>query len=125
LRTLPLPPVSIEKIPLLYLKRRVGTQWVYVYVLIGIYPNAFHRLLYLARYPHASMTGVLNCSNSAEILEALRSRGNRGGARQRGFQDDSYIRRTYYTVHTSQLTVRNFGRYETEFVGEATSTIEV
>ena len=75
MRTLPLPPVSIEKIPLLCLKRRVGTQRVYVYVLTGIYLNASHGLLYLARYPHASMTGVLNCSNSAEILEARRSRG--------------------------------------------------
>jgi fatty acid synthase subunit alpha, fungi type len=70
--------VSADKIPLLHLKRRVGTQWEYSSNLTGVYLDVLHEIATSGttfKDKNALITGVGKGSIGVEILKGLLSGG--------------------------------------------------
>ena len=70
--------VSADKVPLLYLKRRVGTQWEYSSNLTGVYFDVLHEIATSGttfKDKNALITGVGKGSIGVEILKGLLSGG--------------------------------------------------
>ncbi|KAI0264369.1 fatty acid synthase [Gloeopeniophorella convolvens] len=70
--------VSADKIPLLHLKRRVGTQWEYSSNLTGVYFDVLHEIATSGttfKDKNALVTGVGKASIGVEILKGLLSGG--------------------------------------------------
>lgn len=70
--------VSADKIPLLHLKRKVGTQWEYSSNLTGVYLDVLHEIATSGttfKDKNALLTGVGKGSIGVEILKGLLSGG--------------------------------------------------
>lgn len=70
--------VSADKVPLLHLKRKVGTNWEYSSNLTGVYLNILHEIATSGstfKDKNALLTGVGKGSISVEIVKSLLSDG--------------------------------------------------
>jgi fatty acid synthase subunit alpha, fungi type len=71
-------PISVDEVPLLHLKRKVGASWGYGSNLTGVYLDILHEIATSGttfKGKNVLLTGIGKGSISVEILKGLLSRG--------------------------------------------------